>query len=72
MGTKIKNIEKAEVFKMQDEVQYQDGQVVSKTLSQNQAVSRHCLPLKKERKSAPTNQAVMRWQQFSRAQGNLP
>ena len=39
MGTKIKNIEKAEVFKMQDEVQYQDGQVVSKTLSQNQAVS---------------------------------
>ena len=35
MGTKIKNIEKAEVFKMQDEVQYQDGQVVSKTLSQN-------------------------------------
>ena len=39
MGTKIKNIEKAEVFKMQDEVQYQDGQVVRKTLSQNQAVS---------------------------------
>lgn len=35
----MKNINKAEVLKLKDEVSYQDGQVVSKTLVQNNAVS---------------------------------
>ena len=35
----IKNINKAEVLKLKDEVAYQTGQVVSKTLAQNDALS---------------------------------
>ena len=35
----MKNIRKAEVVKLKVEVSYQDGQVVSKTLVQNSAVS---------------------------------
>ena len=35
----MKNINKAEVLKLKDEVSYQDGQIVSKTLVQNTAVS---------------------------------
>lgn len=35
----MKNINKAEVLKLKDEVCYQDGQIVSKTLVQNAAVS---------------------------------
>ena len=34
----IKNIKKAEVLKLKEEVAYQEGQVVSKTLVQNQGV----------------------------------
>lgn len=35
----MKNIRKAEVVRLKEEVSYQDGQVVSKTLVQNSAVS---------------------------------
>lgn len=35
----IKNISKAEVLTLKDQVTYQDGQVVSKTLAQNPALS---------------------------------
>ena len=35
----MKNIRKAEVVKLKEEVSYQDSQVVSKTLVQNSAVS---------------------------------
>ena len=35
----MKNIKKAEVLTLRDEVAYQEGQVVSKTLAQNEAVS---------------------------------
>ena len=35
----IKNISKAEVVVLKDQVAYQEGQVVSKTLAQNDAVS---------------------------------
>ena len=35
----IKNIDKAEVLVLKDQVSYQQGQVVSKTLAQNDAVS---------------------------------
>ena len=35
----IKNINKAEVMALKEQVEYQDGQVVSKTLAQNEHVS---------------------------------
>lgn len=37
--TLIKNITKAQVLTLKDEVAYQEGQVISKTLAQNDAVS---------------------------------
>ena len=37
--TGIKNINKAEVMALKDQVEYQDGQVVSKTLAKNEHVS---------------------------------
>ena len=37
--TGIKNINKAEVMALKDQVEYHDGQVVSKTLAQNDALS---------------------------------
>ena len=36
---KMKNISKAEVLVLKDQVAYQEGQVVSRTLAQNAAVS---------------------------------
>lgn len=35
----MKNVDKAVVFTLKDQISYQDGQVVSKTLAQNPAVS---------------------------------
>lgn len=35
----MKNIDKAQVLKLKEQVEYRDGQVVSKTLAQNSAVS---------------------------------
>ena len=35
----LKNIEKAQVLRLGDEVEYQPGQIVSKTLAQNRALS---------------------------------
>lgn len=37
--TGMKNINKAEVMELKEQVAYQDGQVVSKTLAQNEHVS---------------------------------
>ena len=37
--TGIKNLNKAEVMALKEQVEYQDGQVVSKTLAQNEHVS---------------------------------
>lgn len=39
MDNKIKNIEKAEVFALKEQVAYQSKQIVSKTLAQNNALS---------------------------------
>ena len=39
MNGPMKNISKAEVLTLKDEIAYQEGQVVSKTLAQNGAVS---------------------------------
>ena len=35
----IKNIAKSQVLKLKDQINFQDGQIVSKTLVQNDAVS---------------------------------
>ena len=37
--TRLKNIEKAKVLRLKDELPYSDGQIISKTLVQNSAVS---------------------------------
>ena len=39
MEMKLKNIKKSEGLRLRDEVQYQEGQIVSKTLAQNNNVS---------------------------------
>ena len=39
MNVKMKNISQAEVLVLKDQIAYQEGQVVSKTLAQNDAVS---------------------------------
>ncbi len=39
MNGKMKNIPKAQVLSLKEQVSYQDGQVVSKTLAQNDCVS---------------------------------
>ena len=39
MNELMKNIKKSEVLRLKDEVVYQDGQIVSKTLIQNSAAS---------------------------------
>lgn len=39
MSMKMKNIAKSEVLMLKEQISYQEGQVVSKTLAQNPAVS---------------------------------
>lgn len=39
MADIMKNIKKAEIVKLKEQVSYQDGQIISKTLIQNQSVS---------------------------------
>ena len=39
MADLLKNISKKEVLNLKEEVAYQDGQIVSKTLAQNDALS---------------------------------
>ena len=39
MNVKMKNIAQSEVLTLKDEISYQKGQVVSKTLAQNDALS---------------------------------
>ena len=39
MSAKLKNIEKGAILELKEQVSYQDGQIVSKTLVQNESVS---------------------------------
>ena len=39
MSVKIKNTVQSEIFSLKDQISYQEGQIVSKTLAQNDAVS---------------------------------
>lgn len=56
-----KNIEKRTKLELKDLVVYQEGQVVSKTLVQNDLVSMTVFPLIREKKSRRTQQGAMRW-----------
>lgn len=56
-----KNIEISTKLELKDLVAYQEGQVVSKTLVQNDLVSMTVFPLTREKKSRRTQQAAMRW-----------
>ena len=55
----IKNISKSEVHVLKDQVTYQEGQVVSKTLAQNDAVSITLFAFDKDERSAHTSPAAM-------------
>lgn len=57
----IKNIEHEKVVDLAGEVQYMPGQVVSKTLAQNEAVSVTLLLLRKVRRSELMIPKVMPW-----------
>ena len=52
MSKKMKNIAQSEVLTLREQISYQEGQVVSKTLTQNQAVS---ITLQRAKRSAPMN-----------------
>lgn len=49
MAELMKNIEKSKVLTLKDEISYADGQVVSKTLVQNDAVSETLFAFEKGR-----------------------
>ena len=56
-----KNIEKQTKLNLKDQVDYQPGQVVSKTLVQNEYVSMTIFRLIKEKKYLLMQQAEMQW-----------
>ena len=69
----MKNIPKNERMTLASQIDYQPGQVVSKTLAQNNAVSLlPCFPSKRVRRSAPMSPAVMPWCRCWRALAALP
>ena len=49
MSGKLKNIEKGTILKLKEQIVYQQGQIVSKTLVQNEAVSLTLFAFEKER-----------------------
>ena len=55
----IKNIDKSEVLTLKEQVSYQKGQVVSKTLAQNDALSVTLFAFDKDERSAPMSPVVM-------------
>ncbi|MDU6429146.1 MAG: hypothetical protein E6552_01480 [Sutterella wadsworthensis] len=57
----IKNLEKSTVIKLKDQVPYLAGQVVSKTLAQNDSLSKRSSLSIKEKKSARISPAATRW-----------
>ncbi len=59
--TMYKNIDKQTKLTLKELVEYQEGQVVSKTLVQNDYVSMTIFPLTRVRKSLPMRRAVMLW-----------
>lgn len=56
-----KNIDKQTKLTLKELVEYQEGQVVSKTLVQNDYVSMTIFPLTRARRYLPMQQAEMPW-----------
>lgn len=56
---KIKNIDKAEILVLKEQVAYQSNQVVSRTLAQNNALSVTLFSFDKEKKSAAMSPVAM-------------
>lgn len=56
----IKNMDKAQVMVLKEQVSYQAGQVVSKTLAQNDALSVTLFALIRTRRLVPMNPVEMR------------
>ena len=67
MHEMIKNISKAEVVTLREQVACQPGQVVSRTLAQNDAVSITLFALTRARRSAAIAPAAMHSSPVSRA-----
>ena len=63
----IKNIAKSQVLKLKDQVNFQDGQIVSKTLVQNDAVSLTLFAFEKDEemtRELPENKAARNRRHF--------
>lgn len=56
----IKNMDKAQVMVLKEQVSYQAGQVVSKTLAQNDAISVTLFAFVRTRRLVPMNPVEMR------------
>lgn len=50
MSKKMKNIAQSEVLTLREQISYQEGQIVSKTLTQNQAVKYYPVLIRKGRR----------------------
>ena len=50
MEEKMKNIAQSEVLTLREQISYQEGQIVSKTLTQNQAVKYYPVLIRKGRR----------------------
>ena len=57
----MKNLDVATVLTLRDQVAYQPGQVVSKTLAQNDAVSVTLFAFDKDEEISTTSPAATRW-----------
>lgn len=67
----MKNIRKAEVLTLKEQIAYQEGQVVSRTLAQNSAVSVTLFSFDKGRRSVPMNPAVtLSWSAWTARAGS--
>ena len=65
-----KNIEKQVKLSLKDQVEYQQWQVVSKTLVQNEFVSMTIFSFDRERKSRLIRLVEMQWLRFLMAREN--
>ena len=68
----MKNLEFAAVLPFAQQVQYQKGQVVSKTIAQSKALSLTLLHLIREKKSAPMLPMEMLWSSYWTDKAKLP
>ena len=61
MSKKMKNIAQSEVLTLREQISYQEGQVVSKTLAQNPAVSVTLFAFEKGEEISTHESGATRW-----------